>query len=93
MTTTGTTSPSQIGASDLNRILTSGYINGEENMGYMKRAGDHIASYTKSPHFHRPSKHSFSFFFDFLIKMTILMSLVSKTTLVLCVSIEYTVGR
>ncbi|CAF4984391.1 unnamed protein product, partial [Rotaria magnacalcarata] len=47
-------SPSQIAASDLNRILTSGYINGEENMGYMKRAGDHIASYTKSPHFHRP---------------------------------------
>jgi hypothetical protein len=65
VTTTGTTSPSQIGASDLNRILTSGYINGEENMGYMKRAGDHIASYTKSPHFHRPSKQSF---FNFLIK-------------------------
>jgi len=67
VTTTGTTSPSQIGASDLNRILTSGYINGEENMGYMKRAGDHIASHTKSPHFHRPSKliGSVLFFFFF----------------------------
>lgn len=53
---TGTTTPSQIGASDLNRVLTSGYINGEENMGYMKRAGDHIASHMKSPQFHRPSK-------------------------------------
>jgi hypothetical protein len=66
LTTTGTTSPSQIGASDLNRILTSGYINGEDNMGYMKRAGDHIASHTKSPHFHRPSKYSFPFFFQFV---------------------------
>jgi hypothetical protein len=60
ITTTGTTSPSQIGASDLNRILTSGYINGEENMGYMKRAGDHIASHTKSPHFHRPIGFSYN---------------------------------
>ena len=69
-------SPSQIAASDLNRILTSGYINGEENMGYMKRAGDHIASYTKSPHFHRPSKYSCDcFFFSFvLITKNILMS-------------------
>jgi hypothetical protein len=62
VSTTGTTLPSQIGASDLNRILTSGYINGEENMGYMKRAGDHIASHTKSPHFHRPSKYLFHSF-------------------------------
>ncbi|CAF1193090.1 unnamed protein product [Rotaria sordida] len=53
-------SPSQIGASDLNRILTSGYINCEENMGYMKRPGDHIASYTKSPHFHRPIGFSYN---------------------------------
>ncbi|CAF0950223.1 unnamed protein product [Adineta steineri] len=58
--TLGTTSPSQIGASDLNRVLTSGYINGEENMGYMKRAGDHIASHTKSPHFHRPIGFSYN---------------------------------
>lgn len=57
---TGTTSPSQIAASDLNRILTSGYINAEENMGYMKRAGDHIASHTKSPHFHRPIGFSYN---------------------------------
>lgn len=57
---TGTTTPSQIGASDLNRVLTSGYINGEENMGYMKRAGDHIASHMKSPQFHRPIGFSYN---------------------------------
>ncbi|CAF3751967.1 unnamed protein product [Rotaria socialis] len=60
VTTMSVSSPSQIAASDLNRILTSGYINGEENMGYMKRAGDHIASYTKSPHFHRPMGFSYN---------------------------------
>ena len=77
VTTTGTTSPSQIGASDLNRILTSGYINGEDNMGYMKRAGDHIASHTKSPHFHRPSKYLSPFFLNLLNKtVSILISLV-----------------
>ncbi|CAF2880656.1 unnamed protein product [Rotaria sp. Silwood2] len=60
VTSMSVTSPSQIGTSDLNRILTSGYINGEENMGYMKRAGDHIGSYTKSPHFHRPIGFSYN---------------------------------
>jgi hypothetical protein len=40
--------------------LTSGYLNGEQNMGYMKRGGsDHIASTTKSPQFHRPSNYTF----------------------------------
>ncbi|CAF4168976.1 unnamed protein product [Rotaria sp. Silwood2] len=59
--TIGTTIPSQIGRSDLNRILTSGYLNGEENMGYMKRGGgDHIASSTKSPQFHRPVGFSYN---------------------------------
>ncbi|CAF3366430.1 unnamed protein product [Rotaria socialis] len=59
--TIGTVTPSQIGRSDLNRILTSGYLNGEENMGYMKRGGsDHIASCTKSPQFHRPVGFSYN---------------------------------
>ncbi|CAF0795013.1 unnamed protein product [Rotaria sp. Silwood1] len=59
--TIGTIIPSQIGRSDLNRILTSGYLNGEENMGYMKRGGgDHIASFTKSPQFHRPVGFSYN---------------------------------
>ncbi|CAF1098437.1 unnamed protein product [Rotaria sordida] len=59
--TIGTIIPSQIGRSDLNRILTSGYLNGEENMGYMKRGGgDHIASCTKSPQFHRPVGFSYN---------------------------------
>jgi len=58
---TATITPSQIGRSDLNRILTSGYLNGEENMGYMKRAGsDHIVSCTKSPQFHRPIGFSYN---------------------------------
>lgn len=54
-------------------------------MGYMKRAGDHIASHTKSPHFHRPSKHPFFFLSRGIscLKKILLVSLVSKTTLVL----------
>lgn len=59
--TTATTTPSQIGRSDLNRILTSGYLNEKENMGYMKRGtGDHIASSSKSPQFHRPIGFSYN---------------------------------
>jgi hypothetical protein len=59
--TTGTITSNQIGRSDLNRILTSGYLNEEENMGYMKRgSGDHIAACTKSPQFHRPIGFSYN---------------------------------
>ncbi|CAF0723901.1 unnamed protein product [Didymodactylos carnosus] len=43
---------SQISGNDLNRVLTSGYINGEENMGYLRRCVDHKTP--QSPHFHRP---------------------------------------
>ncbi|CAF1367956.1 unnamed protein product [Adineta ricciae] len=56
-----TTSLNQIGRNDLNRILTSGYLNGEENMGYMKRAGqDHKVSHTKSLQFHQPIGFSYN---------------------------------
>ncbi|CAF1226097.1 unnamed protein product [Adineta steineri] len=60
--TIGTTpSSSQIGRSDLSRILTSGYLNGEENMGYMKRSGqDHKISCTKSLQFHQPIGFSYN---------------------------------
>lgn len=41
-------------------MLTSGYLNADENMGYMKRGGsDHVPSSTKSPQFHRPSNYTF----------------------------------
>jgi hypothetical protein len=43
-----------VSGADLNRILTSGYLNGEEDMGYLKRGVD--LKVPKSPHFHRPGK-------------------------------------
>lgn len=39
---------------DLNRILTCGYLTGDEDMGYLKRGID--LKSPKSPHFHRPRK-------------------------------------
>ncbi|CAF0958373.1 unnamed protein product [Didymodactylos carnosus] len=48
----------QISGNDLNRVLTSGYINGEENMGYLRRGVDHKTP--QSPHFHRPIGFSYN---------------------------------
>lgn len=62
LSTSPITSSSQIISHDLHRILTSGYLNEEKNMGYMKRGGsDHGPSTSKSPQFHRPSNKTFFF--------------------------------
>lgn len=47
---------STISGSDLNRFLTSGYLNGDN---YLQRGGVEVKT-PKSPHFHRPANFSYS---------------------------------
>ena len=48
---------STISGSDLNRFLTSGYLNNGD--GYLQRGGVELKT-PKSPHFHRPPNFSYS---------------------------------
>jgi len=48
---------SALSGADLNRILTSGYLTGDDDLGYLRRGVD--LKSPKSPHFHRPSNFSY----------------------------------
>lgn len=52
---------SHLAGPDLHRLLTSGYLNNEKNLGYLKRANaNQIASSTRSSQFHRPIGFSYN---------------------------------